>query len=260
MVKPELSSEMTGDVTHDTLHHGRVTYTQFVNGYRTGLEPVLLAALVPARPGESILEAGCGAGAGLLCLNARVTGLHLTGIEADADTVALARFNLDRNHVSGYTLFQAEIPDMPRSLRQTCRNANGRFHHAFANPPWHPSGATPTSHPRRRRALFCDRNGWSCWITALAAWVMPGGTLSLALPAAAVCEAMRCLHEAEFGSITLFPLWPKAGRRAKIVLLQAVLGGRAGTAISPGLIIHEENGQYTAETRHVLCDGAALIP
>lgn len=251
---------MSGEVTHDTLHHGRVTYAQFVNGYRTGLEPVLLAALVPARASESVLEAGCGAGAGLLCLNARVPGLNLTGIEADADTITLARYNLNRNDVSNYTLFHTEIPEIPRSLRQTCGNPNGRFHHAFANPPWHPSGATPTSHPRRRRALFCDRNGWSCWISALAAWVMPGGTLSLALPAAAVCEAMRRLHEAEFGSITVFPLWPKAGRRAKIVLLQAVLGGRAGTAISPGLIIHEEDGQYTLATRRVLRDGAALIP
>ena len=76
---------------------GRVRYDQPVDGYRTGLEPVLLAAAVPARTGQRVLEAGTGAGAGLLCLAARVPGVMGVGIEADADMAALARCNLAAN-------------------------------------------------------------------------------------------------------------------------------------------------------------------
>ncbi|MFT8614000.1 MAG: SAM-dependent methyltransferase, partial [Gluconobacter oxydans] len=32
---------------------GRVRYDQFAKGYRPGLEPVLMAASLPARPGET---------------------------------------------------------------------------------------------------------------------------------------------------------------------------------------------------------------
>ncbi|MFO7806744.1 MAG: methyltransferase, partial [Paracoccaceae bacterium] len=50
-------------------------------GYRAGVDPVLLAASVPAQAGETVLELGCGVGAAMLCLHARVKGLQLTGVE-----------------------------------------------------------------------------------------------------------------------------------------------------------------------------------
>jgi tRNA1Val (adenine37-N6)-methyltransferase len=74
-----------------------VSYRQPIDGYRTGIEPVLLAASVPARSGQRVVEAGTGAGAGLLCLLARVAGLSAIGIERDADMAALARRNLADN-------------------------------------------------------------------------------------------------------------------------------------------------------------------
>ncbi|MBL4768768.1 MAG: methyltransferase, partial [Rhodobacteraceae bacterium] len=41
-------------------------------GYRAGIDPMLLAASVPAHAGQSVLELGCGAGAAILCLATRV--------------------------------------------------------------------------------------------------------------------------------------------------------------------------------------------
>ena len=61
------------DTTEGTLLGGRVRYAQPARGYRTGIEPVLLAAAVPAVPGQAVLEAGTGAGAALLCLAARAS-------------------------------------------------------------------------------------------------------------------------------------------------------------------------------------------
>lgn len=56
-----------------------------------------MAAAVPARHGQHVLEVGCGAGAGLLCLMHRVPDLHGTGIEKDSETAELARTNLLAN-------------------------------------------------------------------------------------------------------------------------------------------------------------------
>jgi tRNA1Val (adenine37-N6)-methyltransferase len=53
---------------------GRVTYRQLVDGHRTGFEPVLLAAAVPAKAGDLVLEAGAGARAGGLVVTARGAG------------------------------------------------------------------------------------------------------------------------------------------------------------------------------------------
>ena len=60
-------------------------------GHRTGIEPVLLAAFVPARAGDSVLEGGTGSGAGLLCLTVRVADLRAVGVERDPEMAVLAR-------------------------------------------------------------------------------------------------------------------------------------------------------------------------
>ena len=53
-------------LTEGTLLGGAIRYGQPKTGYRTGIEPIFLAAAVPAHAGNQVLEAGTGAGAGLL--------------------------------------------------------------------------------------------------------------------------------------------------------------------------------------------------
>ena len=84
-------------VSEGTLLGGRVRHAQPHLGHRTGLEPVLLAACVPARPGQRVLEGGTGVGSALLCLAVRVPGLVGRGIERDAVMAELARGTIAAN-------------------------------------------------------------------------------------------------------------------------------------------------------------------
>ncbi len=68
----------------DGLLDGRVRLRQPLAGYRAAIDPVFLAAAVPAEPSESLLDLGCGAGAAALCLLARVPGTRVTGLEIQA--------------------------------------------------------------------------------------------------------------------------------------------------------------------------------
>ena len=65
--------------TEDKLLDGRVTFLQPRHGYRVAIDPVLLAAAVPARSGDRILDLGSGTGAASLCLAARLQDVHVTG-------------------------------------------------------------------------------------------------------------------------------------------------------------------------------------
>ncbi|MCO4829001.1 MAG: methyltransferase, partial [Lentibacter algarum] len=62
----------TPDLTHDAFLGGRLKLWQPKQGYRAGVDPVLLAASIAAKAGESVLDLGCGAGAAALCLGRRV--------------------------------------------------------------------------------------------------------------------------------------------------------------------------------------------
>ena len=69
----------TAGTTTDALLGGRVRLRQPREGYRAGLDAALLAAAVDARPGERLLEAGCGVGGALLQDAARSIGARFTG-------------------------------------------------------------------------------------------------------------------------------------------------------------------------------------
>ncbi len=258
-LKADAAQVKTTETMDGYLLDGRVRYKQFRHGYRTGIEPVLMAAFVPARKGQSVLEAGCGAGAGLLCLAARCPEIRGVGIEADAATARLASMNMQENAFeTRIAIVHGSLPDIPPSLRTMTPGANGRFHHAMANPPWHPADHTGANDPRRRLAMTMPAGGWLEWIAALSRWILPGGTLTLALPAFVVDQASEALRLSGFGSLTLYPLWPKQGRAAKIVLLQAVWAGKGSFRLPHGLILHRNEGGYTPECEAILRDALQI--
>ncbi len=234
--------------TAGTLLGGRVIYRQMLRGHRSGLEPVLMAAWVPARPGQRVLEGGTGAGAGLLCLAARVSPLAGAGIELNPALAALARRNLAANGATGIEVLATDLA--------AGHAPAGGFHHAFANPPWHAGTASPDG--ERDVARRAVPGLLALWVAALCRSLRHRGTVTLALPAAALAEAASALRQSGCGGISVLPLWPRRGVAARLVLVQGSLGSRAGSTLHPGLVLHEADGRFTADADAVLRLGAAL--
>ncbi len=234
------------NVTEGTLLGGIVKYRQFEAGHRSGFEPVLLAAAVPAKAGDRVLEAGTGAGAGLLCLAARVTGILGTGLEIDPALAGLANENLKINGFDGCVAVTGDAEAPPALL----------VDHIFANPPWHDPAGTKSPDGGRALAHHASAGLVERWVAALAKRLVPGGSLTLILPAASLVEGVAALGAAH-GGMTLFPLWPRAGAAAKMFILSARKGTRSAARILPGLVLHDEGG-ITAAAEAVLRDGQAL--
>ena len=129
-------------MSFDSLLGGRVQHAQAADGHRTGIEPVLLAAFVPARSGERVLEGGTGAGAALLCLASRVPGVLGLGLELNAEQATRARENFALNGFGGLTVVHGDLAAI---------ELEDAFDHAMANPPWHTPSATAS--PDGARAL-----------------------------------------------------------------------------------------------------------
>jgi tRNA1(Val) A37 N6-methylase TrmN6 len=236
-------------LTEDRLLGGRVRLRQRPDGLRAGHDAVLLAASVPARPGETVLELGCGSGAAFLCLAARVPGLSILAVEREPELAALARANAALNGIGDrVTVIEGDIAD------PALRRALPRLAHGFANPPFWSAGTAP---PEALRRAATHAAALADWAACLAAAVAPRGSARLILPAARFADGLAALAACGFGSPVLLPLWPRAGVAAKRVILGARRGGRAPARVLPGLVLHEGE-RATPAAESVLREGAAL--
>jgi len=162
-------------LTDDRLLGGRVVLRQPASGYRAAIDPVLLAAAVPARPGDQVLDAGAGVGTAALCLAVRVTDAAVVGVEADAGLVRLAEANAAATGVADRVRFvAADILDPPSSL------APGTFHQVMANPPYqaaHTGRASP--HPERAAATVEGAAALADWVAFCIRMARPKGRVTL---------------------------------------------------------------------------------
>ena len=244
------------EVREDTLLDGRVRLLQPARGYRAATDPVLLAAAVPARPGERVLDLGCGAGAAMFCLAARVAGLELHGLDIDPASLALAAENARLNGVAA-TLHEGDAAAPPAALRRLT------FDQVMLNPPFHADGASPSPLPARDRANREAGASLDAWIATALARLRPRGWLSVIHRADRVPELLRLL-DGPAGAIALRPLAPRAGRPAKRVILRARKGARAPFRLLPPLVLHagavhlRDAEDHTPQTAAILRGAAAL--
>ena len=238
------------ELSQDHLLGGRVAFSQPRHGFRSGIEPVLLAASVPPDAGR-VLDAGTGAGAALLCLGARLPGVAALGLERSADLAALAAANAARNGWSGRIGAVAGNVLRPPF-------APGSFDQVISNPPYHLAAGTPSPIALRSAAKQASPDFLRNWIGACASLLRPRGGLTLVLPAASHAAAIAALAAAGCGAIDLHPLWPRVGVEAKLLLLRGRKGARGPGRVLPGLVLHAGGGAFTPEATRVLREGAGL--
>lgn len=226
-------------------------------GYRAGLDPVLLAAAVPAKTAQSVLDLGCGAGAAMLCLAARVPGLRLTGIERHPAYAALARSNAALNGTKAHVV-EGDITRLPSEVRSE------QFDHVTANPPYFNRARSDSAPDAGREAAMGEDTPLNLWIGVMAQRLRPGGHATMIHRAERLPDLLSAAESTDLGSIEVLPLVPRRGQGARLVILQARKGGRADFRLHDGWVLHtgtEHTGDqenHTPATASVLRDGAAL--
>jgi tRNA1Val (adenine37-N6)-methyltransferase len=229
----------------ETFLDGRVKVAQPRDGFRSGLDAVMLAATVPGATGQTALELGAGSGTASLCLAARISGLTVTGIERDEALAALARDNAAANGAD-CTFVAADIFALPAELKRD-------FDQVLANPPFHGEGqASPDA---ARAAALMDGGRLSDWLKLGLQRTVSGGFFTAILRADRLKQTLAALPER---GLCAFPLWPHQNEAPKRVIVQARKGSNAPFALLPGLVLHGRDGAWTPEADAVLRRGSAL--
>ncbi len=250
-----MASTLDGD-SRDLFLGGKVVLWQPRRGYRAGLDPVLLAASVTARAGERVLDLGCGAGAAILCLGARLAGLDLHGLELQADYAALARRNAAESGIA-LTVHDGDVARVPVALRAQ------RFDHVMMNPPYFTRARGTAAEDTGREKALGEQVPLATWVDAAARRLVPGGWFWVVQRTERLPDLIAAM-DARLGGVTVLPLAARAGRDADLVLLRARKGDRGPFRLCAPRVLHSGAAHvqgvpdFAPDIAAVLRDGAGL--
>ena len=229
--------------TTDTLLGGQIHFEQPEQGYRSAIDPILLAAGAPpvkpdpVKSDKTVLDLGAGAGAALLCFlfhNPTASGV---GIEQDSALVDLLTKNIQRNFwqdrataIKGTIEPETKIADLPFAA----------YDRVLINPPYYQDHRHDLSpDPDRRQAMSESTATLQDFVAYGLRRLRPRGWISLILPPARLTEALGALSE-KTGDIQLLPIFPHEGKPASRLLINARKGSKGATVLHSGLIMHQK--------------------
>lgn len=236
-------------LTEDRILGGQLTLTQTADGYRAGLDAILLAAAVNMKPGARAAEFGCGPGAALLTVAHAHTEARLTGVELDPAAADLARRNAAANGLDErVAIVEADAlnwrPDAPLDV-------------VFFNPPFFDDPDALRAPKPGKQAAWISAAPLSEWIKTGLKRLKSGGLLVFIHRADRLDEALGALQGK--ASTTILPVHPRAHAPAKRILVAARAGGRAPLVLLAPLVLHEdESGAWTPRADGVLRGMARL--
>lgn len=248
------------DLTHDYLLNGKVSFKQKLDGYRTAIDPILLAASLSIRSRPiKLLDMGAGAGAVGLCCLYHQPMMNLVALEKEPDLCAIAKLNLSDN---GYET-QSEVICGTIGT-DDCKTLilSNSFDHVMMNPPFFRLDQTDPSPDRLKAVAHSDdQAGLAIWIEFALRACAVKGFITMIIPTNRVGEAIVAL-QTKAAEISLLPLYPFMGEESKRTLIRATKGGKGGFRICAGLILHDlsaklpnhhpDRKRYTQEMLEIL--------
>jgi tRNA1(Val) A37 N6-methylase TrmN6 len=227
--------------TRDAFLGGRLIVSQPGNGFRAGLDSVLLGAAA-RQQSSALLDLGAGVGTAALVAMAHNPRLSATLVEVDAEVAAVAALNLADNGMAERGRVLTLDVTAPGRQRAVAGLPADHFGTVIANPPFFDPARGSAPSEARSTARHMDPVAIDRWARTAATHAAPEGEV-IFIHAAASLSVLLAGFENRFGSLTILPLTPRESEPATRVLVRGIKASRAPLTLLASRALHEPEGR-----------------
>lgn len=254
---------MTVTETVDAFHYGRFHLVQPKGtGHRSGMDAMLLAALVTGEGPISVADLGAGAGAAGLAVASRIETARVLLVERSPLMAGFARKSLaleSNARLAGrVSILEADVTLSGRA-RLEAGLADDAHDHVIMNPPFNARIDSRTPDALKAEAHAMEDGLFERWIKTAGAIAKPGGQLSLIARPQSIAEIIDACGR-RFGGIEITPLHARAGENALRVLVTAIKGSRTKLVLRMPIVMHEKGEHGFTPFVDALNNGLAAYP
>ena len=245
----------SGTTTRDAISGGALTIEQSKDGYRFGVDAVLLATDLPPLPEEAtVVELGAGQGAVTLSIAARHPGVRVRAYERQKSLHELLERNARANGLSDRV--EATLADVRDREALEPHSADL----VVMNPPYHRVGhGRAATNPERAAARSELHGGIADFVSAAQYVARPGAHLKLILPPLRLDDLVAAITESDFRAVSVRFVHPRSDEPAYLMEWVHRRGGSPDLVVRPPLVMRDGD-DYTAEVAERLDTSAVEVP
>ncbi len=234
------------DVTLDSIRDVRLYQPR--NGYRFSVDSLLLYDFVNLRKVSAISDLGAGSGIIGILLAGKYPGASVDLFEIQDGLVRLAEKNVALNGVEGRVrAIKCDLRDL-----HAVQTVFPRYDLVVSNPPFRRLGSGRLS---REQEKSIARHEISLllheFIDAAASLLRNRGRLCMIYHPSRLAELTDVMKRKGIESKRMRFVHSTPSSEAKMVLLEAVRGGKAGLKVEAPFFIYKEDGGYTEEMEKI---------
>ncbi|MHB1316120.1 MAG: tRNA1(Val) (adenine(37)-N6)-methyltransferase [Christensenellales bacterium] len=220
---------------------------QSADGFRYGMDAVLLADFANVKPKDALLDLGTGTGILPLLIWGRKKNRQTVAVEILPQMADMAVRSMALNGLSdAITILCGDFTKIEGLLKKQ------KFDYVVSNPPYVRKGTgisgANTDQASARHEVHCTLEDV---VKASAAALRYGGKAAYILHSSRALEMLRLLKEKRLEPKRIRMVQSFADRPPHLMLAEAMKNGKEGLQWMPALVLYEKDGSYSKELSRI---------
>lgn len=229
----------------DELNDRGYKIIQNTDGFKFGLDSILLTAFAIIKKHDRVLDLGTGSGIIPILLEAKTQGEHFTGLEIQEEVADMARRSVELNGLVD------KIDILTGDIKMAAEYFPGRkMDVVTSNPPYMTVKEGLVS-DNEKKAI--SRTEVKCCledvISAAAAVLRDKGRFYMVHRPSRLGEIIALMIKHRFSIRNLRLVYPRESAEANLVLIEGIWGGKSETITESPCIVFGDDGKYTEELK-----------